>query len=166
DLRAEVASFWSSEYSGTVAPDQVAISSGCNQAFTAAMSTLAGPGDEVILPTPWYFNHKMWLDMAGIRTVPLPTDGNMVPTPEACAERMTPRTKAIVLVSPNNPTGAEYPAETLSDLLALARKHGVALLVDETYRDFHSTSPGTPIHPLFSDATWDNTLIALYSFSK
>ena len=46
-------------------PDQVAITQGCNQAFTAVMSTLAGPGDEVILPTPWYFNHKMWLDMAG-----------------------------------------------------------------------------------------------------
>ncbi len=50
------------------APQQVAITSGCNQAFTAAMTTLCGEGDEVILPLPYYFNHKMWLDMSGVRT--------------------------------------------------------------------------------------------------
>ncbi|MEL6521422.1 MAG: aminotransferase class I/II-fold pyridoxal phosphate-dependent enzyme, partial [Pseudomonadota bacterium] len=65
DLREEVAKAWSRDYGGDVSDRQVAITSGCNQAFTAAVATLAGPGDEVILPTPWYFNHKMWLDMAG-----------------------------------------------------------------------------------------------------
>ena len=71
-LRAEIATQWSAAYGGTIAPEQVAITQGCNQAFTAVMSTLAGTGDEVILPTPWYFNHKMWLDMQGVRAVPLP----------------------------------------------------------------------------------------------
>ena len=65
-LRAEIASQWSANYGGTVTPAQVAITQGCNQAFCAVMSTLAGAGDEVILPTPWYFNHKMWLDMQGV----------------------------------------------------------------------------------------------------
>ena len=56
---------------GGSAADEVAITAGCNQAFCSVVATLAAPGDEVILPTPWYFNHKMWLDMSGMRTVPL-----------------------------------------------------------------------------------------------
>jgi aspartate/methionine/tyrosine aminotransferase len=163
-LRAEIASLWSSTYGGTIRPEQVAITQGCNQAFTAVMATLAGPGDEVILPTPWYFNHKMWLDMASVTTVPLDSGPTLIPDAAACAALITDRTRAIVLVSPNNPGGVEYPAETLTAFRDLARAHGLALIVDETYRDFDSRS-GRP-HELFTDPAWDNTLIQLYSFSK
>jgi len=62
-LRAEVAQQWSAGYGGTVTPDQVAITSGCNQAFAAAIATLCAEGDEVIIPVPSYFNHRMWMDM-------------------------------------------------------------------------------------------------------
>jgi aspartate/methionine/tyrosine aminotransferase len=164
ELRAEIAQQWSAAYGGTIRPDQVAITQGCNQAFTAATSTLAGAGDEVILPTPWYFNHKMWLDMQGITTVPLPAGPGLIPLADQAAKLITPRTRAIVLVSPNNPGGAEYPAETLRAFLDLARAHGLALIIDETYRDFDSR-PGRP-HALFEDPDWDDTLIQLYSFSK
>ena len=164
ELRAEIAQQWSAAYGGTIHPDQVAITQGCNQAFTAALSTLAGAGDEVILPTPWYFNHKMWLDMQGITTVPLPAGPGLIPQADQAAKLITPRTRAIVLVSPNNPGGAEYPAETLRAFLDLARAHGLALIIDETYRDFDSR-PGRP-HALFEDPDWDDTLIHLYSFSK
>ena len=166
ELRTEVASAWSRDYGGAVRPEQVAITSGCNQAFTAALATLAGPGDEVILPTPWYFNHKMWLDMAGITAVPLPCGADLVPSAEACAPLLTSRTRAIVLVTPNNPTGAEYPPQVIADVFQLARQNGIALIIDETYRDFHSTAPGTSIHTLFADPDWDDTLVSLYSFSK
>ena len=164
ELRAEISQQWSAAYGGTIRPDQVAITQGCNQAFTAAMSTLAGAGDEVILPTPWYFNHKMWLDMQGITTVPLPAGPGLIPLADQAAKLITPRTRAIVLVSPNNPGGAEYPAETLRAFLDLARAHGLALIIDETYRDFDSR-PGRP-HALFEDPDWDDALIQLYSFSK
>jgi len=164
ELRAEIAQQWSAAYGGTIRPDQVAITQGCNQAFTAALSTLAGAGDEVILPTPWYFNHKMWLDMQGITTVPLPAGPGLIPLADQAAKLITPRTRAIVLVSPNNPGGAEYPAETLRAFLDLARAHGLALIIDETYRDFDSR-PGRP-HALFEDPDWADTLIQLYSFSK
>ncbi|MFN6005838.1 MAG: aminotransferase class I/II-fold pyridoxal phosphate-dependent enzyme, partial [Paracoccaceae bacterium] len=70
-LREEIAKQWTAIYGGRVLPSQVAITQGCNQAFCTVMATLAGPGDEVILTTPWYFNHKMWLDMASVTTVPL-----------------------------------------------------------------------------------------------
>jgi aspartate/methionine/tyrosine aminotransferase len=163
-LRAEIALQWSSAYSGAIASDQVAITQGCNQAFTSVMSTLAGAGDEVILPTPWYFNHKMWLDMQGVRSVPLPCGAGLIPEADRAAALITPRTRAIVLVSPNNPGGAEYPAETLAAFRDLARAHNLALIVDETYRDFDSRT-GAP-HDLFADPDWDDVLIHLYSFSK
>jgi aspartate/methionine/tyrosine aminotransferase len=163
-LRADVAAQWSAAYGGAIADRQVAITQGCNQAFCAVMATLAGAGDEVILPTPWYFNHKMWLDIAGIRTVPLPTGTGLIPDADAAAALITDRTRAIVLVSPNNPGGVEYPAETLRAFFDLAQAHGLALIVDETYRDFDARS-GAP-HQLFADPDWPGTLIHLYSFSK
>jgi aspartate/methionine/tyrosine aminotransferase len=163
-LRSEIAQQWSATYGGNIQPNQVAITQGCNQAFTAVMSTLAGAGDEVILPTPWYFNHKMWLDMQGVHTVPLATGAGLIPSAADAAALITANTRVIVLVSPNNPGGAEYPAQTLNDFMALARERGLALIVDETYRDFDSRT-GAP-HQLFADPQWTDTLIHLYSFSK
>ena len=163
-LRAEIASQWSAAYGGAVRASEVAITQGCNQAFCAVMATLAGAGDEVILPTPWYFNHKMWMDMQGVTTVPLPTGEGLIPDAGCAAALITPRTKAIVLVSPNNPGGVEYPAETVTAFRDLARAQGIALIVDETYRDFDSRT-GRP-HDLFADPNWPDTFIHLYSFSK
>jgi len=164
ELREELASQWSAAYGGRIVAGDVAITSGCNQAFAASIATLAGEGDEVIIPTPWYFNHKMWLDMQGIGAVPLPTGAGLLPDPEAAAARITPATRAIVLVSPNNPGGAEYPAALVHAFLELCRARGLTLIIDETYRDFDSRS-GAP-HDLFADPDWRDTLIHLYSFSK
>ena len=163
-LRAEIAAQWSQAYGGVIHDTQVAITQGCNQAFCAVMSTLAGAGDEVILPTPWYFNHKMWLDMQGVSAVPLATGAGLIPDAATAAALITPRTRAIVLVSPNNPGGVEYPAQTLTDFRDLARARGLALIVDETYRDFDSRN--TRPHDLFTDPDWADTFIHLYSFSK
>jgi aspartate/methionine/tyrosine aminotransferase len=163
-LRAEIADQWSLAYGGQICDTQVAITQGCNQAFCAVMATLAGAGDEVILPTPWYFNHEMWLTMQGVKAVPLPAGAGLIPEAEAAAALITDRTRAIVLVSPNNPGGAEYPAETLAAFRDLARARGLALILDETYRDFDSRS-GRP-HDLFIDPDWADSFIHLYSFSK
>ncbi|MCC5985808.1 MAG: aminotransferase [Rhodobacteraceae bacterium] len=163
-LRAALAARTATIHGGAVKAEQVAITAGCNQAFCAAMATLAGPGDAVILPVPWYFNHKMWLDMSGIAAVPLPCGAGMLPDPAAAAALIGPRTRAIVLVSPNNPAGVEYPPALLAAFRDLARARGIALVLDETYRDFHAAE-GAP-HDLFSDPAWDEVLIHLYSFSK
>ncbi len=164
DLRAELATQISDHYAGQVSPDQIAITSGCNQAFSAVISSLTDEGDEVILPTPWYFNHKMWLDMAGVRAIDLPTGDDLLPDPEAARALITDKTRAISLVTPNNPGGVEYPAELVSAFYDLAREAGIRLLVDETYRDFDSRSG--PPHGLFQKPGWDETLVHLYSFSK
>jgi aspartate/methionine/tyrosine aminotransferase len=163
-LRQEVATQWTSAYGGAITASQVAITSGCNQAFAASIATLCAEGDEVIIPVPYYFNHRMWLDMSGVKTVPLLVGDAMIPTTEAAEKLITSRTRAIALVSPNNPCGVEYPAETLRAFMELAKQHKIALIVDETYRDFDSRT-GAP-HDLFADPEWDQTLIHLYSFSK
>lgn len=164
ELRAELASQWSASYGGRIVPEQVAITAGCNQAFTAVMSTLAQAGDEVIVPLPFYFNHQMWLDMQGVRAMYLPTGDDLLPDVARAAGLITDRTKAIVLVSPNNPAGVEYPPAIIAAFRDLARARGLALIVDETYRDFHSSDDAP--HQLFTDPDWDDTFIHLYSFSK
>ncbi len=164
ELRAEVARQWCDAYGGRIEAAQVAITSGCNQAFAAAIAGLCGEGDEVILPTPWYFNHKMWLDMQGVASVPLPAGAGLLPDPDQAEALITDRTRAISLVTPNNPGGVEYPADLVQAFFDLARRHGIALIVDETYRDFDARS-GAP-HALFQDPDWHDTLIQLYSFSK
>jgi aspartate/methionine/tyrosine aminotransferase len=108
----------------------------------------------------------MWLDMLGIRTVPLAfrPDRGGVPDPDEAAALIGPRTRALVLVSPNNPTGAVYPAETLATFRDLARARGIALVIDETYKDFLATEQRP--HDLFQSPHWDETVVQLYSFSK
>ena len=164
ELRSEVASQWSKAYGNNIKPSQVGITSGCNQAFSASIAMLCGEGDEVILPTPFYFNHKMWLDMAGVSTIALRCDGDMVPDPVLAASLINKRTRAIVLVTPNNPCGVEYSNNIVMAFYELAKKHGLALIIDETYRDFHSQN-NMP-HDLFKQDGWNKTLIHLYSFSK
>ncbi len=163
-LREEIAKQWSTAYAGDIQSKDVAITAGCNQAFCAALATAAAPGDAVILPVPWYFNHKMWLDTNGIETRALRCGPGMLPDLDQAEALIDARVKAIVLVTPNNPTGAEYPPELIRDFLTLARRHGLLLILDETYRDFHS-SPSAPNH-LFADPMWRENLVHLYSFSK
>ncbi|TVQ53420.1 MAG: aminotransferase [Rhodobacteraceae bacterium] len=163
-LRAAIAERWSALYGGEIAPASVAATSGCNQAFCAAVATLAAPGEAVILPTPWYFNHKMWLDMAGVRAVPLPCGPDGLPDPERAAALIDPSVRALTLVTPNNPTGAEYPPALLDALFDLCRARGIGLILDETYRDFLSEDRAP--HGLFAREGWSDTLIHLYSFSK
>jgi len=153
-------------YGGQITADHVAITSGCNQAFVVAAMALARQGDAMMLTTPWYFNHKMTLDMLGIEAQALPcrADAGMIPDAEEAARLMTARTRAIVLATPNNPTGAAYPPDTLAAFRDLAASRGIALILDETYRDF---LPGSaPPHRLFQDGAWDDALVQLYSFSK
>ncbi len=164
DLRAELAQQISRHYAADVTTDQVAITSGCNQAFSAVISAITDQGDDVILPTPWYFNHKMWLDMNGVHAVDLATGDNLLPDPEKARSLITDKTRAISLVTPNNPGGVEYPGELVKAFFDLAREAGIWLIVDETYRDFDSRN--VPPHALMSEPDWDKTLIHLYSFSK
>ncbi|MEM9716926.1 MAG: aminotransferase [Pseudomonadota bacterium] len=163
-LRNKIAETWMRDYGGDVTAENVTITSGCNQAFCAAMASIAKRGDAVILPTPWYFNHQMHLTMNGIEVIPMPCGAGMLPDLEAARALISDSVKALVLVTPNNPTGAEYPSDLVGAFFDLAEEHRIALIVDETYRDFDSRT-GAP-HDLFIRPNWGDTLIQLYSFSK
>src|SRR5262249_21239605 len=165
-LREALSTHLSASYGGTIRPGDVGITAGCNQAFCIAMTALAAPGEEVILGTPWYFNYQMWLDMQGIGIVPLPCrpDAGMVPDPAEAESLIGERTRAIVLISPNNPTGAIYPAAVIEAFHDLARRRKIALVLDETYKDF--LDHDRPAHGIFADPGWRENFVQLYSFSK
>ncbi len=165
-LRKAYAAEMTRAYGAIIGPDASVITSGCNQAFVMAMLTVAGAGDAIMLPAPWYFNHKMALDMLGIATIPLPchAENGFVPDPADAARLITTATRAIVLVTPNNPTGAVYPGETLHAFADLAASRGLWLVLDETYRDFLPPGQDKP-HALFTDGI-PNHVMQLYSFSK
>ncbi len=166
ELRTKHAAHMAADYHGTIEASQVAITTGCNQSYAATLMTIAQAGDNLILPAPWYFNHSMWLTMLGIEARPvaaLSADSNY-PKVEEVAARIDSRTRGILLCSPNNPTGAIYPAHIIEAFYDLAAAHNITLIVDETYKDFRPDAP--PPHTLFQRAGWDKHLVQLYSFSK
>lgn len=166
-LREGYAAEISRIYGTAFAPAEIAITSGCNQAYVVTMMALARAGDNVLLPTPWYFNHEMTLTMLGVEPRPLPcTPGSgFVPDVETAEALIDERTRAIVLVTPNNPTGAVYPPETIAAFAALCARRGLWLVLDETYRDFLPEGVARP-HEMFAASGWQDSVIGLYSFSK
>ena len=164
DLRQALSKKWNEWYCGTLHPKNIGITSGSNQAFCATIASIAAPGDNIIVPSPWYFNHKMWLDMAAININILPVAEDMLPSADITEKLINGKTKAILLITPNNPTGAEYSKELLSKFYKIAKRNHIKLIIDETYRDFHSQK--NPTHNLFQELEWEDTLISLYSFSK
>jgi len=166
-LRAALAADVTARYGGRVAAGEIAITAGCNAAFVATALLAAAPGDAILLPTPWYFNHEMSLAMLGIeaRALPCRAEHGFVPRVEDAEALIDEAVRAIVLVTPNNPTGATYPPETISAFADLARILGLWLVLDETYRDFLPAGAGAP-HALFADDGWRSNVIELYSFSK
>ena len=151
-------------YRGHVRAEHVVITAGCNQAFCLVISALAQPGDEVVLTLPYYFNHDMWLRMNSIAPVYLEPGPDLAPTAAAAEDLITPRTRAIVLVTPGNPSGVTLDQHRIAELSAVATRHDIALILDETYRSFIDTDE--PPHALFADPDWARTLVSLHSFSK
>lgn len=140
------------------------ITPGGNMAFTAALLAIADAGDETILPAPFYFNHEMAVVMAGCRPVVVPTDEDFQLIPEAIANAIGPKTRAVVTVSPNNPSGAVYPRAALEEVNRLCTDHGLYHIHDEAYEYF---TYGDAVH--FSPGSLPGAsqhTISLFSLSK
>jgi aspartate/methionine/tyrosine aminotransferase len=166
-LREAYAAHVADVFAAPITADNVVVTAGCNQAFFLSVMTVAQAGDAVMMPTPWYFNYRMALDMLGVDAVPLPgsAQSGFLPDPEQAEALLTDRVRAIVLITPNNPTGAVYPPDLLARFADLCRRRDIWLILDETYRDFRGPDAAAP-HDLFSDPDWGDWLIGLYSFSK
>lgn len=140
------------------------VTAGANMAFVHAVLATTAPGDEVILPVPFYFNHEMAIEMAGCRPVRVPTDDRYQLRLDAIERAMTERTRAVVTISPNNPSGAVLTEASLARLNDLCRARGVYHIADEpyeyfTYGDARHVSPGSFPHAAAHT-------ISLYSLSK
>lgn len=151
----------------------VMVTAGGNMAFVNALLAIADPGDEIILPAPYYFNHEMAVTMAGCVPVLVPTDARYQLDLAAIRAAVTNRTRAIVTVSPNNPTGAVYPEASLRAVNELCRERSCYHISDEAYEYFvyppASPSGQTEAVRHFSPASLpesaDHT-ISLFSLSK
>ena len=114
----------------------VMVTAGSNMAFLNCLLAVGDPGDEFILPTPYYFNQEMAIRMVGCVPVPVPVNDDWSLNVEALAAAVTPRTRAIITVSPNNPTGAVYSQESLTAVNALCAKKNIYHFSDEAYEYF------------------------------
>lgn len=138
------------------------VTAGSNMAFQTLMQVLCDPGDEVILPAPWYFNHVMAVQLAG--GVPVLPDAGLIPDPELLAAAISPRSRAIVTISPNNPSGVVIPPERLAAINALCARHGLLHISDEAYAAFvHGPVPHWS--PAAATGAAAHT-VTLQSFSK
>jgi len=114
----------------------VMVTAGSNMAFLNCVLAVGDPGDEFILPMPFYFNQEMAIRMAGCVPVPVPVNEDWSLNVEAIAAAITPRTRAIVTVSPNNPTGAVYSQQSLTAINRLCADKGLYHFSDEAYEYF------------------------------
>lgn len=140
------------------------VTAGGNMAFCHVLDAITSPGDEIILNTPYYFNHEMAIRIAGCTPVFVETDENYQPRLDALRAAITDRTRAIVTVTPNNPTGAVYPETTLRAINALCAERGIYHVCDEPYEYF---TYGTARH--FSPASISGAeahTFTLHSLSK
>ena len=151
------------ENSLDLAGSRVAVTAGSNMAFLSLVQALTEPGDEIVLPVPFYFNHEMAVRIADCVPVPVPTDRDYQLDPDVVARAITPRTRAVVTVSPNNPSGAVYPEATLRAVNALCARHGIVHVSDEAYEYF---TYDTAHFSAGSIAGAGNHTVSLYSLSK
>jgi aspartate/methionine/tyrosine aminotransferase len=135
ELRTAIAAKTARDSGLPVEPGQVLVTNGGKQAVYTAFATLLDPGDEVILPGPYWTSYPEAIALAGASPVVVATDtaGGFLPTVEQLEAVRTERTKALVWCSPSNPSGAVAPAELVAEVGRWAVRHGIWVITDEIY---------------------------------
>jgi len=158
------------EYYGKVGVDiqynQIIVTTGGSEAILFAMMACLDAGDEVIIPEPFYANYNGFAVEAGVKVVPITSDirsGFALPPLDSFEAAITPRTKAILLCNPNNPTGYLYSREEMETLKSIALRHNLYLFSDEAYREFCYT--GTHTSALHLQGA-DDRIILMDTISK
>ncbi len=136
-LRARIAERYANSRNIRVEPEQVTVTVGAIGSLFTAVMAVADPGDEVLIPDPGWPNYESILHLAGVRPVRFvqPGDNGFLPDPDDLQRLITPATKAIMVNSPGNPSGAVFPAGLVQDIADLAREHGLYVISDEIYED-------------------------------
>lgn len=151
----------------SLAASDMIITTGGSEAITIALAACMNQGDEVIIPEPFYANYNGFAEQNGVKVVAVPSDirhNFALPPMEEFEKRITPRTKAIMVCNPNNPTGYLYTEAEVRQLGEIARKHDLYLLADEVYREF--CYDGNKHHSVMSLRGMEDYTILLDSVSK
>jgi aspartate/methionine/tyrosine aminotransferase len=166
EVREALCGYYGRKYGAALSPANLCLTIGASQAFWLAIVTLCRAGDEVVVQAPYYFDHAMALDMLGIHGVYAPFNevSGGLPSPAVIESLITVKTRAILLVTPSNPTGAIIPPAVLNELYDLAHRRRIALILDETYNEF--IPGGARPHDLFRRSGWGNHLVQIASFGK
>jgi aspartate aminotransferase len=138
ELRQAIADYFGS-YNIPLDSENVIITIGGSEAIHFSFSVVSDPGGEIIIPEPFYTNYNGFAASAGVKIVPLTLsveDGFRLPSVDAIAAKITPKTRGILLNSPSNPTGTVYTPEELGRVVALAIEHDLFIIADEVYKEF------------------------------
>ncbi len=165
-LREGLCSYYA-KYGAKVSPDEIMITTGGSEALQFVFMTLCDPYDEVIIPEPFYTNVSTFAATAMVSLVPVTSridDAFVLPSISDFEARITKKTMAILLCSPNNPTGHVYTRQELKDLLELCRRHDIFLVVDEVYREF--CYDGEQFTSVLTFPEYGDRIICVDSFSK
>lgn len=135
ELRTAIARKLKTVNGVAASPEDILVTNGAKQAIYETLQTICGPGDEVLIPSPYWVTFPESVRLAGAKPVFVATDAHQLDL-DAVARAITPRTRAIIINSPNNPTGAVYPEAVLRGLARLAAKRDILIVSDEAYEDF------------------------------
>ena len=165
-LRTKMVKYYA-EYGIYLSPDEIIITTGGSEAVLFAFLSCLGPGDEIIVTDPFYANYMAFAISVGAVIKSVKTtieDGFRLPSAEAFEEQIGPRTKAILICNPNNPTGYLYTAAEMNRLRDIVKKHGLFLFSDEVYREFIYT--GMPYISAFHLDGISENVVLIDSVSK
>ena len=133
-LKQAIIGYTEKHYGRTVEPQNVMASGGAKQAIMVALQTVVDPQDEVIFPRPYWVSYPDMARLCGGVPVPVDAaDGSLRPSVDDIARRVTPKTKVILINSPNNPSGVMCPAEFIAGIVELCEQRGIYLIMDDIY---------------------------------
>lgn len=165
-LRKKIAGYYG-RIGHSIDHHQVIVTTGASEALSFVFASCMNPGDEVIIPEPFYANYNSFSIFSNIKVVPITThieEDFALPPIEAFEELITPRTKAILICNPGNPTGIMYPKESLEKLRNIVLKHDLYLIADEVYREF--AYDGLTHHSVLGLSGMEENVIVTDSISK
>ncbi len=148
-------------------PSDIIITCGGSEAISFIFCVISDPGGEVIVPEPFYTNYNGYASLTSLNVVPVPTkaeEGFHLPPVSEIEKRITPRTRAILICSPNNPTGTVFSRQEITALGELAKKHDLFLVADEVYKEF--TYDGEKHFSILELEGMDDRVIVVDSISK
>ena len=156
-----------SKHNINITLDDIIVTTGASEALTFALNVICDANDEIIIPEPFYANYNGFASASSIRVVPVISQFNsqfQLPAMENINEKITPKTKAILLCNPSNPTGYVYSKKEIDTLCELALKHDIFLIVDEVYREF--IHGGEPHYSVLSNQRFSQNTVMIDSVSK